>query len=446
MSGSPDPPSAQRRRRVSLEGRLALWVGALVLSAVAAALLAEWLLADAWLAGLLAGAIGVVLTVLVVRWWTAPSLALFRALSGAVASFRDNDFSTSVHYRRDDELGDLVAEHNALARVLREERQNLFQRELLLDTVVQNTPVALVLTEPRGHVVYANLAARQLFNDGRRLDGQLFAERLAEAPLPLREAVATGGDRLFGFEHEGAEETFHLSRREFRLNGRPHTLHLFKRLTQELSRQEVQTWKKVIRVISHELNNSLAPISSMAHSGAELLRRGEHGRLERVFAAIEERARHLDGFIRGYARFAKLPAPQLEAVSWAPFLQRIEAHYPFRIDGELPEAPARFDPAQLEQVLINLLKNAHEAGSPDGEVSIAVTALPGRVRIDVADRGEGMSEAVLANALVPFYSTKRSGTGLGLALAREILEAHGGRISLANRDGGGLLVSLFLPA
>src|SRR5690606_27574643 len=127
--------------------------------------------------------------------------------------------------------------------------------------------------------VYANLAARQLFNAGRRLDGQLFAERLAEAPAALREAVAAGGDRLFGFEHDGSEETFHLSRRTFRLNGRAHTLHLFKRLTQELSRQEVQTWKKVIRVISHELNNSLAPISSMAHSGAELLRRGEHARL-----------------------------------------------------------------------------------------------------------------------------------------------------------------------
>src|SRR5690606_21727966 len=123
------------------------------------------------------------------------------------ASFRDNDFSTSLHYPNNDELGDLVAEHNALARVLREERQNLFQRELLLDTVVQNTPVALVLTEARGHVVYANLAARQVFNAGRRLDGQLFAERLQEAPAPLREALAAGGDRLFGFELDGNEET-----------------------------------------------------------------------------------------------------------------------------------------------------------------------------------------------------------------------------------------------
>ena len=433
------------RRRFSLEGKLALRVAAMVLTAVVAALVAEQLLEDAWLAGLLAGAIGIALSVLVVRWWTAPTLALFRALSGAVASFRDNDFSSSVHYAGNDELGDLVAEHNALARVLREERQNLFQRELLLDTVVQNTPVALVLTEPRGHVVYANLAARQLFNDGRRLDGQLFSDRVAQAPAPLREAVAGGQDRLFGFEHEGADETFHLSRREFRLNGRPHTLYLFKRLTQELSRQEVQTWKKVIRVISHELNNSLAPISSMAHSGAELLRRGEHARLERVFAAIEERARHLDGFIRGYARFAKLPAPQPEEVDWAPFLQRVEAHYPFRLEGGLPEAPGRFDPAQLEQVLINLLKNAHESGSATEAIAIAVHRQPGRVRIDVADRGEGMSEAVLANALVPFYSTKRAGTGLGLALAREILEAHGGRISLANREDGGLLVSLQLP-
>ena len=434
------------RRRFSLQGKLALRSAGVTLLAVATALVAEAWLDDALLAGLLAVVAGCVLTVVVVHWWAGPVLALFRSLSGAVASFRDNDFSTSVHYPHDDELGDLVAEHNALGKVLREERQNLFQRELLLDTVVQNTPVALVLTEPRGHVVYANLAARQLFNEGRRLDGVEFAARLSTAPLALREAVASGEDRLFGFEFEGAEETFHLARREFRLNGRQHVLYLFKRLTQELSRQEVQTWKKVIRVISHELNNSLAPISSLAHTGAELVRRGEHARLERAFTAIEERARHLDAFIRGYARFAKLPTPQPETVPWEPFLQRLGAHYPFQLERTPPARPGRFDPAQLEQVLINLLKNAHESGSPATEVRIAVHEVHGRMRIDVMDRGEGMSEAVLANALLPFYSTKRSGSGLGLALAREILEAHGGRIALANREGGGLLVSLLLPA
>ncbi len=118
----------------------------------------------------------------------------------------------------------------------------------------------------------------------------------------------------------------------------------------------------------------------------------------------------------------------------------------FRQPAPLPAEAAAFDAAQLEQALLNLLKNAHESGSPADAVALDIRHLPGAVRIEVQDRGPGMSETVLTNALVPFYSTKRSGTGLGLALAREIAEAHGGRITLANREGGGLTVALILPA
>ena len=437
------PPS---RRRFSLEGRLALLTAIpVVISVSLAVVLSHWL-GTGWLEWSITIALSIPLTVVCVRWWIAPVLSLFRALSGAVAAFRDRDFSFGIVRQSNDELGDLVVAHNELAQVLREERQNLFQRELLLDTVIQNTPVALVLTEPRGHVVYGNLAARQLFNEGRKLEGRSFADIVADAPPTLREALGEGRDRLFTFDYAGHDETYHLSRRSFQLNGRPHQLYLFKRLTVELSRQEVATWKKVIRVISHELNNSLAPISSLAHSGAELARRGDIDRLPRVFATIEERARHLDSFIRGYAGFAKLPTPRLETVHWSEFLASLQGHYAFQFEGEMPETPAQFDPAQLQQALINLLKNAHESGSPPEDVQLSLRRVPGGVRIEVSDRGAGMSEAVLANALVPFYSTKRSGTGLGLALTREIAEAHGGRLALANRDGGGLSVSLSLPS
>jgi signal transduction histidine kinase len=201
----------------------------------------------------------------------------------------------------------------------------------------------------------------------------------------------------------------------------------------------------VIRVISHELNNSLAPISSLAHSGAELARRGDTARLPGVFGTIAERTRHLHGFIAGYASFAKLPAPQPIAIDWPPYIESLALHCQFRLDGRLPEEPGHFDAAQIEQVLINLIKNAHEAGGPDDEVALSVAVVARMVRLEVSDRGPGMSETVLAQALLPFYSTKRSGTGLGLALAREIAEAHGGRVALANREGGGLRVSLFLP-
>lgn len=375
----------------------------------------------------------------------APLKHLLRSLESAVLSYRDGDFSVSIADAHGGELGALVRQHNALGEALRDQRQHLAQRELLLDTVVQNTPVALVLTDLRQRVAYANIAARQLLGGGRSLEGSDFGELLQALPAALVRAVEEGTDALFSVTLDGSDETFHLSQREFRLQGRPHRLLLFRRMTRELSRQEVATWKRVIRVISHELNNSLAPISSLAHSGAELARRGEAARLQEVFATIGERARHLHGFLDGYARFAKLPAPRLEPVAWAPFLATLSAQYPFTHVGELPVQPGVFDAAQVEQALINLLKNAHEAGGAPQGVTLSIGAARQELRFEVADRGPGMSDTVLAQALLPFYSTKRAGTGLGLALAREIAEAHGGRITLQNRPEGGLRVALTLP-
>lgn len=432
------------RRRLPLTVTLTVVALAYMAIAAALALLLERWLPSRWIAVPLA--VGLLLPLLLyhVRRLLAPAHSLFRALAGSVASYRDGDYSFGISWEGGGDLGGLVASHRALGDTLRDQRLRLVQRELLLDTMVQNTPVAMLLVDPAGHVVLGNLAARKLLGDGRKLEGVAFEELLGRMPEPMRDAFARGGDGMFTVGSDDDEDIYHLSRRLFRLNGRRHELLLLRQLTAELRRQEVQVWKKVIRVISHELNNSLAPIASLAHSGTELLKRGQHERLPAALATIEERARHLEGFIRDYARFAKLPAPRLETIEWRGFLERLRSQVDFMVEGHV-EGHARADAAQLEQAMLNLLKNAHESGSMPGDVRLALRRLPDAWRIDVLDRGSGMIEAVLANALLPFYSTKRHGTGLGLALSREIAEAHGGRIALANREDGGLCVSLVLP-
>jgi nitrogen fixation/metabolism regulation signal transduction histidine kinase len=440
--------------RLSLVTRWSALVGTLLAVGIIIALALDHLLPGRPLAVLGICLLCVVpISIITLRSQVQPILSLFRALEGTVTSYRDGDFSFSLHWPQNDELSDLIAAHNALGEVLREQRLDLVQRELLLDTMVQNTPVAMLLvTEPPGAsdrnvrvVVYANVAARQLLFEGHKLEGHALHDVLQKTPA-LVEALARGGDGLFTAGDGEEEEVYHLARRNFSLNGRRHELLLLRQLTAELRRQEVQTWKKVIRVISHELNNSLAPLASLAHSGTELVRRGQTERLPQILQTIGERTRHLESFILGYARFAKLPAPRLETIAWSDFVAQLADQVAFRLGGELPETPAHIDRAQMEQALLNLLKNAHESGSRPEDVELQIKRVQDVVRIDVFDRGTGMNDAVLTNALVPFYSTKRSGTGLGLALAREIAEAHGGRITLGNREGGGLAVTLILPA
>ena len=434
-----------RGRSLPLLARCSALLAALLAATILLTLaLAHFLPKQPALVAALALACALPPAILAVRAQLAPMLSLFRALAGSVTSYQDGDFSFALHWTRQDELADLVAAHNALGDVLRKQRLDLTQRELLLDTMVQNTPVAMLLVAEGDVIVYANIAARQLLDAGRKLEGQRLAALLKLTAAALGEALARGGDGLFSNGEGEEEEVYHLARRGFSLNGRKHELLLLRQLTLELRRQEVQTWKKVIRVISHELNNSLAPLASLAHSGAELVRRGHTERLPQILATIEERTRHLEGFILGYARFAKLPSPRPAVCDWPSFLARLGSQINFHL-SEPPPPESRFDPAQMEQALLNLLKNAHESGSAPERVSLRVRHAQALLRIDVQDRGPGMNDDVLRNALVPFYSTKRSGTGLGLALAREIAEAHGGRIILANRAGGGLTVSLIIP-
>ncbi len=401
-----------------------------------------------WLAPLPAGLAAAALLALPMAWALShllePLRQLLAALDSLVLSWREGDFNARVAEPAfPAELRQLAHSHQLLAAAIQQQRQQLAQRELLLDTLVQHTPLALLLIDPQGRVALDNLAARALLAQGRRVQGLGWEALLAQAPPALAELLRGGREGLV----QGADETQWLvSQRALDLRGLPHRLLLLRPLHQELARQEVQSWKRVLRVLSHELNNSLAPISSLAHSGATLSERAEKPELAQVFQRIGERARHLHGFLSGYAQFAKLPAPQPATLDWQALVASLAAVQPFQLEGELPPEPGWADAAQLEQALLNLLKNAHEAGGPAAAVRFGVRRLGQEWQLSVADRGPGASDAVLAQALLPFYSTKRGGTGLGLALAREIAEAHGGRLSLQRRAHGGLRATLYLPA
>lgn len=431
--------------RISLDLKLTLLIFAMMLLSGAVGVVLNLYFKSPWYALLVAASVALVPALLAARRAVRPLHRVLRAMQTSVACYGDGDFSVSLVVDRNDELGDLLRTNNELGSALRNQRAHLVQRELLLDTVTQHSPVALVLVDPHQRVVYGNIAARHLLNEGRSLLGADFAKILEAAPGALREAIESGGDCLFATRIADTEETFSLAQRTFTLQGRRHHLFLLKTLTRELSRQEVATWKKLIRVVSHELNNSLGPIASMADTGREMLRRGDSATLVDVFAAIRERAAHLHQFVAGYAAISRLPTPRPARVGWAELVEDLARQQAFAVAGPLPQESGWFDRLQLEQALINVLKNAHEAGGDPEQVCLKVQQTAEEQRIEVLDRGHGMTEVVLAQALLPFYSTKHDGTGLGLALCREITEAHGGSLRLSNREGGGLSVLLTLP-
>jgi nitrogen fixation/metabolism regulation signal transduction histidine kinase len=437
-----------RRRAFSITGRLA---GAFSLALLVFAGLnaAGWWLAwlPPWLVALLAFA----LTLPLVMWAAGrlldPVMSTLRSLGDGIRSFEDRDFSVRIASGRSDELGELIQLYNRVGELLQEERGQIRQRELLLQTALDQSPIAIVLVNPLDRVIYANHEARRLFLGGERLGGRHFREILDGCPDALRQVLATATDGIFSVEVGEEPETYHLAQRSFYLNRRRHTLYLLRRITVELARQEAEIWKKVIRIISHELNNSLAPISSLAHSGRLIASKTEQAhRLESIYDSIRERVEHLTRFLEGYAKFARLPRPRPESVDWHEWLEGLRELYSFELIGEPPSSPGRFDPSQLQQVMINLLKNAVEASDGLPEISLRIDRLPdGGVRVQVLDRGRGMSEEVMRQALLPFYSTKQTGAGVGLPLCREIIEAHGGWLRIQGRPDGGTAVTFRLP-
>jgi len=381
-------------------------------------------------AGLAAGAIPVALALSALRRDSRERAAAARQIAALV-----------------DPAGDAAQDLTAASARVAAAWEARKQRLSVLDAVLDRLPEAIVLCDRQGLVALSNSTADDLLHAGKPLEGQRFDDVLAGCPPDMASAVRRQADVLFTVEHDEGSDSYLVSRPSLEVGAGLYRLYVIKQLTRELGRQEVVIWKKIIRVISHELNNSLAPISSLIHSARLIAGKPEHAeRLETIFDTVEERTAHLKEFLEGYLRFARLAPPAPETVDWDPFLDGVRNLSGCRLEGSPPEEPGWFDPAQIQQALMNFLKNAAEAGSPAGETVLRASAAPDRgVRLSVLDQGKGMSDDVLRQALIPFYSTKKSGTGLGLALCREIVEAHDGTLRIERRTEGGTAVHVWLP-
>jgi len=360
-----------------------------------------------------------------------------QTVSNMLAGLREEDTSLRGRSPRpDDALGHVMVELNALAEALRQHKLGAAETVGLLAKVTEETEVAMFAFDADARLRIVNRAGGGLLGRpreallGRGAD-ELGLLALLGSDAPTTLVLEPGGGA-------GPPRTWQVRRTAFRQDGRTHTLVALADVSRALREEERHAWQRLVRVLSHEINNSLAPISSIAST----LKRGLTDASEdtaRGLDVIQRRADALARLMTAYARLARLPSPERAPVDLAALIARVatlETRAPIRVVRG-PAATLHADAAQLEQLLINLVTNAVDAAresSGDGDsapVEIAWTVAPGRVELTVRDEGPGLADD--ANLFVPFYTTKPGGSGIGLALSRQIAEAHGGALTLENR-------------
>jgi len=341
----------------------------------------------------------------------------------------------------------VMTEINALGDTLQRQRTEAVESTALLTSVMGAIDVAVFAFDMDEHLVLVNPA-------GERLMGQPAARLLGRAAADLKIAACLEGetprllDRPFGPESGRLE----LRRSTFRRDGKPHQLLVFADLSRALREEEQQAWQRIVRVLSHEINNSLTPIKSIAHSIKRMLSRvpdlPRAGEIQDGLNLIETRSGALGRFLRAYAQLARLPKPQTRDVQMKPLVHRVaelENRLPVRVNGT-EDFEITADPDQLEQLLINIVRNAVDATLEAGGGTVAIDWKPvdGALQVTIDDEGPGLPDT--SNLFVPFFTTKPTGSGIGLALSRQIAEAHGGTLALENRAGArGCRATLRLP-
>jgi nitrogen fixation/metabolism regulation signal transduction histidine kinase len=400
----------------------------------------------------------------VVVVWLTVGLALrervvrpLQTLANMLAALREGDFSIRARVpveHANDPLSLTYMEVNALEELLREQRLGAVEATEVLRKVQEEVDVAILAFDEDRLLRLVNRA-------GERLLGRPADSLLGRAATDLRlDAFLTGvAPRTVELSHPGGTGRWELRRSVVRQEGVRLDLLVLSDLSRALREEERQAWKRIIRVLSHEINNSLAPIKSITGSLQSLLRRDPRPTdleddLGRGLHVIQGRAEALGRFMGAYAKLARLPEPELDAVEVEPLVRRVAALEP-RVDVTVvpgPPAVIQADADQLEQVLINLIRNAADASlgqdvpEPGDELSVRVRWRTDdeRLHLLIEDHGPGVPDT--ANLFVPFYTTKPGGSGIGLVLSRQIVESHGGTLELEDRkDGPGARARITLP-
>jgi nitrogen fixation/metabolism regulation signal transduction histidine kinase len=433
-------PSHARRRWLTFERRLlllALCAGlpALITAAVVL-IVGDYSPGTAW----------TLLTVIVLVWLGFAAAVRervaysMRTLANLLGALRDGDFSFRLRMDDTGSLGEVYAQINEMAETLHEQRLGAMEATALLQKVISEIDVAIFAFDSRGLLRLINRAGEKLLQlPAEQVMGES-AEDLGLAPYLT--GPVSGVTRA---SFRGASGQWSVRRGDFRESGQPHQLLVLSDITRPLREEELHAWQRLVRVLGHEINNSLTPVKSLSSSLLSLVSRDplpEDWRddVRSGLNVIGNRCDALNRFTGAYARLARLPAPRLQSVRVADWIGRVvklEQRMAIEVT-EGPDVAIQADPDQLEQLLINLVRNAVDAtlerSGDSGHVSLEWHQRPYALEVLVDDQGHGISNP--ANLFVPFFTTKPGGSGIGLFLSRQIAEAHGGTVTIRNHAAG----------
>jgi nitrogen fixation/metabolism regulation signal transduction histidine kinase len=451
----------RRKHRLLYEHRISLYSFLVALPALLASGVLVWLLP--WSLEARLSLIGGELFI----WWIL-ALALqeqttrpLQTLSNVISSLREEDYSFRARNASpNDVLGELSLEVNALADMLSGQKLRSVEATALLQRVVDEIDAPLFTFDPASALRLVNPAGERLL---RQTKTRLLGRNATE--LGLQQCLAADNESLVELSVNGSQARWLLRRSSFRQSGVPHTLVVLSDVSRALREEERRTWQRLIRVLGHELSNSLAPIKSIAGSLSSRVSNTAmdpevRSDLQRGLEIIEARSASLHRFLEAYRRLAQMPAPALREITLGPLVARaagLETRLKVCVEPG-PDLAFQADPDQLEQMLINLIRNAADAvletrtaeeqaakaASQKNGVVVRWDADREEVTLAIEDEGPGLLNP--ANVFTPFYTTKPSGSGVGLVLSRQIAEAHGGSIDIANRPSGrGCVVRVILP-